>query len=119
MVLKRLRAFLPGGLLDGVNFQFTPKLGRDVFPGNHWKVQGSAETLNLCRVSTVRVRSWTRRLTQVKGTVESYAKAHLPWQVGYDPKARSCFVFPKYWKFNASQHGAYVEATTYLQKESA
>ena len=60
VVLKRLHAFLPDGLLDGVNFEFMPKLGRDIFPGNRWKVQGSAETLDGC-LSTVRALSWTRR----------------------------------------------------------
>ena len=61
VALKRLHAFLPDGLLDGVNVEFTPKLGRDIFRGNQWKVQGSAaETLDGC-LSTVRALSWTRR----------------------------------------------------------
>ena len=64
IVVRRLSSkLLPGGLLNGVNFNFQPKLGRDIFPGNKWKVQGS---------------------------LSSFAEANPPATLGYDLKSRSC-----------------------------
>jgi hypothetical protein len=54
--LARLKAFVPCGALRGITTDFEPVLGRDVFPGNHWKVQG---------------------------TVLGFARAHPPRSLGY------------------------------------
>ena len=47
---------MPCGALRGITTDFEPVLGRDVFPGNHWKVQG---------------------------TVLGFARAHPPRSLGY------------------------------------
>lgn len=63
VVLQRLRSFLPGELLHGVHFDFEPKLGRDIFPGNHLKVHGS---------------------------LTSFGKEHPPISLDYDLKRSMC-----------------------------
>lgn len=64
-VLQRLRSpdFLPGGLLDGINLEFVPRRGRDIFAGNQWKVHE---------------------------TLINYAAAHPAASLGYNLERRSC-----------------------------
>lgn len=90
-VLQRLRSFLPGGTLAGIRADFQPILGRDFFPGNKWKVDG---------------------------TIESYAKAHPPSRFGYDVQRRECKATSTSQALRDSHAGSQ-EAEAFLRAESA
>lgn len=59
--LRRIESFLP--CLHSVTNDFVPTLGKDVFPGNQWKVDGSLKT---------------------------YSESIKPESIGYDVRSRNC-----------------------------